>query len=531
MADASGIFFGTELEFESANGGFIDIHSIDESTFMMSYRTGSGILPGHARIGTVSGTTISVNQIYPFDEDSDVRGSSSLFSADKAIFTFRAGGSGGIGLSRIGSISGTTISYGPYADFNDGGTISISTQTILTDYKFVVVYRDSSDGGKGHARVGTVSGLTITYGNEFEYNVGNSNFKDIITTLDNNRIIIFYRDPSDSYYGKSVVGTVSGTTITFDSPVAFNPTSSVSDLSSYYVSTDKVIISYHSGGDSYTYCKIASISGTDITFGSGVSPVPSTILLTPTITRVDVDRFVCSYADSSDSSHGTSKIGTISGNVITFEPNDGDEFFSDGLCDSISSNTLSPTKLLIVYRDKVVGSTGEIVLGSIPSVTYDMTGSGNLFTKGHLNSSISGNLYTYGRMIDSGHTRLYIRGIIMAPAQTLDQTKSIDWLLRTPDYNPQIIGTFETLANIVTMQVFDSDTILISLSDSNCYAIGDTGRWGWSTANLPSIRGNPRFYSYVMTSDAGETFGGQFILDVPEKAKWIHPDNFEDFIV
>lgn len=112
--------------------------------------------------------------------------------------------------------------------------------------------------------------------------------------------------------------------------------------------------------------------------------------------------------------------------------------------------------------------------------------------------------------------------------------RSLDWLLKTADHHPQIIGTFNVVASGVTIEVWDitdGQNTLTSIASDNCYAIGDTGRWGWSTMYLPVSQGHAKHYFYLMTSDTSETFGGQFIMDMPESSKWIHPGTQSDFLV
>ena len=112
--------------------------------------------------------------------------------------------------------------------------------------------------------------------------------------------------------------------------------------------------------------------------------------------------------------------------------------------------------------------------------------------------------------------------------------RPLDWLLKTSDHNPQIIGTFVTTVSGVNIAVWDvtngANTAMV-IPNSGCYAIGNTGRWGWSTSNLPTTQHDARQYFYVMTSDLSTTFDGQFMLDVPEGARWIHPNDMEDYIV
>ena len=173
------------------------------------------------------------------------------------------------------------------------------------------------------------------------------------------------------------------------------------------------------------------------------------------------------------------------------------------------------------------------------------TGSSNIFVHGYDSLAASGNLFTLAPPPDIYDTRpLYMRspepetnGINMFVCGRVSSTWTIapriDWLLKTQDYNPQIIGLLDSLASGVNIEVWDitgGDNTVISLTSSVCYAIGTTSRWGWSTANLPVYRGYKKHYFYKMTSNLGDTFEGQFLLDVPEHARWIHPANQSEYI-
>lgn len=58
------------------------------------------------------------------------------------------------------------------------------------------------------------------------------------------------------------------------------------------------------------------------------------------------------------------------------------------------------------------------------------------------------------------------------------------------------------------------------VADGGCYPIGNTGRWGWSTANLPG--GTKRGWHFVFrmaTSGGAQTFTGEFLLRFPESER------------
>ena len=85
-----------------------------------------------------------------------------------------------------------------------------------SNQKVVIAYRDYNNNYYGTAIVGTVSGTSISFGSSAVFA---SAVVSVSATFDstNNKIVIAYKDGSNSDYGTAVVGTVSGTSISFDS--------------------------------------------------------------------------------------------------------------------------------------------------------------------------------------------------------------------------------------------------------------------------------------------------------------------------
>ena len=112
---------------------------------------------------------------------------------------------------------------------------------------------------------------------------------------------------------------------------------------------------------------------------------------------------------------------------------------------------------------------------------------------------------------------------------------TIDKLFRTHDYYPQIIGILDIAASGVTIQIWDvtgGDNTQVNLIDNVCYSIGTTARWGWSTFNLPHHDNRKRHYFYRMTSNIiDDIFEGQFFINIPENANWIHPSNMNEYLL
>ncbi len=167
-----------------------------------------------------------------------------------------------------------------------------------------------------------------------------------------------------------------------------------------------------------------------------------------------------------------------------------------------------------------------IDIGSIQKIGMDI--GGIQAASGPESLSASGDLFIEGHIDVSGSTpSLFIRGIDATAARPLD------WLLRTSDHYPQIIGTIDgaTSANIQLWEITDGQNTPVSVMSSGCYQIGNTGRWAWSTSGLPVHTTYQQQYFYMMIADNSETFTGQFFLELPEKAKWIYPNNLTEYLI
>ena len=89
--------------------------------------------------------------------------------------------------------------------------------------KFVVLYQDAGNQGKITAKVGTVSGTTVSFGNSTAFsNAFAAGPLSAGYDSTSGKIIVAYRDGGNSDYGTAAVGTVSGTGISFGTPVVFN---------------------------------------------------------------------------------------------------------------------------------------------------------------------------------------------------------------------------------------------------------------------------------------------------------------------
>ena len=136
--------------------------------------------------------------------------------------TLKLGSSNLTAENFVGITNGVVVSnpqsVGSEAVFESAGVEDISSAYDSNAQKVVFAYTDAANNNYGTAVVGTVSGTSISFGTPvvFEAAIGITN--SIVFDSNSNKVVISYKDGGNSYNGTSIVGTVSGTTISFGSP-------------------------------------------------------------------------------------------------------------------------------------------------------------------------------------------------------------------------------------------------------------------------------------------------------------------------
>ena len=147
-------------------------------------------------------------------------------------------------------MSGTSISFGTAAAYNSSSVSGISVAYDVNAQKIVIAYKDTASGlNEGMAVVGTVSGTSISFGTPAEFDA-RSNFASAAYDATAQKVVIAYEDADGSDYGKVVVCTISGTSITFSTPYTFESASTESVAAAYNSSAGKVVIGYRDVGNS-----------------------------------------------------------------------------------------------------------------------------------------------------------------------------------------------------------------------------------------------------------------------------------------
>jgi hypothetical protein len=172
----------------------------------------------------------------------------------------------------VGGGFSTEISYGTPGTFNSSESSYTSVAVDPNDSnKFVVAYKDDGNSNYGTVVIGTISGTTISFGSEYIFLSGRALavFVDYSPHV-SNQILISYSDSAAGWYGKAIVGTVSGTSVSFGTSYTYQSNSSGGGNHYYdpHTSGKFALTSYKVDGWYRSSVWIGSISGTTISFGS-----------------------------------------------------------------------------------------------------------------------------------------------------------------------------------------------------------------------------------------------------------------------
>ena len=377
--------------------------------FVVAYG-GDSETTGKAVVGTVSGTSISFGTEVQFNAGYTTFPSISFDpnTANKFIIAFSDGGNSYYGKVVVGTVSGTSLSFGSEIVFNSATTIQITASfDPNTANKFVVAYRDGGNSSYGTARVGTVSGTSISYGSEIVYNSASSNNNSIAFDPNTaNKFVVSYLDSN----GAAIVGTISGTSISFGTEVVFNSGNTGFGTTFFDPNTaGKFVIAYQdTGNSSYGTAIVGTVSGTSISFGSEVVfNAANTELTVVAFDPSNAGKLAITYADYGNSQYGTVIVGTVSGTSISFGTA---IVYNAGAVakQSISFDSNVSGKFVIAYKDGGNNSYGTSILGNIAITSTNLTTTNFVgITDQAIASGASGSVVVQGG-VGAGQTSLTI---------------------------------------------------------------------------------------------------------------------------
>ena len=224
-----------------------------------------------SRVGTISGTNISWgSRVEVFGADSNnFRCQRLLFDPtnSKVIALYRGGGANNP-RARVGTVSGTSISWGTESAMNNVESDQMDL-TYDPDTQRIIAISKAQSGSEASCHVGTVSGTDITWGANNSIDAGQpSYYPTVAYDTTNNKVVIQYE--TNSNVTKYKVGTVTGgstNTISWSS-AGDVVTSDVNNQEIFFDAFSERLVSFYRDNSADVYVKSGSLSGSTITWGN-----------------------------------------------------------------------------------------------------------------------------------------------------------------------------------------------------------------------------------------------------------------------
>lgn len=221
-------------------------------------------------------------------------------------------------LNSDGTVSvadGGTASAGSPVEFESGALLGMPASCYdSANGVMVFAFSDDADSDKGKAVVGTITAGVISFGSTATFEAGITKYISCCYDSTNGKVVICYQDDDDSDYGKAIVGTVSGTNITFGTAANFSEAATTHTGCAFDEANGKVAIFYTVGGAGT--CKVGTVSGTDISFGAAATLKAAAVEYPNPCYDPDYEKVVVAF-EVSDVPYIS--IGDIDGTDISFQ--------------------------------------------------------------------------------------------------------------------------------------------------------------------------------------------------------------------
>ena len=299
---------------------------------------------------------------------------------DKTVFFFRDSGASNYGKAIVGTVSGTTISFSGATEYTfESGTVGELAAVYDSNIdRIVVVYENASNYTE--AKVVTVSGNTLSFSGAS--GIGSTtNYEDNSVCFDSssNKIIFAASSQTNSGYGHARVLTATTSSVSSGTVVTFVSSSVRLGQAVYDANANKTVIAYNRSG---ARAVVGTVSGTDITFGSEatVSTAGSNSYNVAAAYDSDNNKVVVAYRTGLSANDGNANVGTVSGTDITF--GSAVQYFSTSADHTAIVYDATAKKMVIAFADG--NSNGKLVEGTVSGDSISFT-SATTYQSGSVN--------------------------------------------------------------------------------------------------------------------------------------------------
>ena len=296
---------------------------------------------------------------------------------DKVVVAYRDATTG-YGTAVVGTISGTSTSWGTPVTFVSG-TISYTDCCFDSgNGKVFIAYRNS--GNQGWAVVGTVSSTSISYGTAARFEGGGAGKANYIHTVYDSTegvVVVGYYD-SAANYSRASVNTISGTSFSTGTPVNIWSPGDIVLGAAYDSSAERVLFCYQTSGNIMRLI-VGDVSSTSIAFNG--SEYNTTILTNANahLSYDPVQNKTLLYFNDSTANDGKVGSCTITGDAVTVGTLVANSGASEGSINAVY-NAQSATHVLVWYNsggkvtDATISGTSVTLSGTITTFFSDYIG-------------------------------------------------------------------------------------------------------------------------------------------------------------
>ena len=382
------ISFGTPVVFESAYTASVSaIYDTNAQKIVIYYRDLGNNQYGTAIVGTVSGTSISFGSANTFYSSGYCSEIAAVYDANaqKSVVAYQAGNDSAHGYAIVGTVSGTSISFGSQTEFENAVVSDIGISFDSSANKVVIAYRDHGNSNYGTAIVGTVSSTSISFGSAAVFETSAIQYTKNVYDSGNNKTNIFYMDGGDSDKGKAVIGTVSGTSISFTTPETFYDAAGINALSAVYDSNAAKSVIGIRGASAYGLAIPITSDGSSFTIGSSTTITTNAYgTFAASVFDSNEKKVIFAYQDGDDSDKGKAQVYNAPAPNITSENYIGmsrgvavqtgsadsvgsETEFVSNMGNEISAGVYDPdsSKVVLAYADQGNSIRGTAVVGTV----------------------------------------------------------------------------------------------------------------------------------------------------------------------
>jgi len=365
------------------------VYNSNTDRVIIAYKNPNNSSYGTAVVGSISGSTITFGTPVVFASDTiNYTAIETEPSSNHVVIAYQFTSSYGYAI--VGAVSGTSISFGSAAFFEPYVTQWVAMGYDSTNNKYIIAYRgNGSSNGYGSAVVGTRSGTSISFGTVVYFQSSQCRFFAVSHDVASGKNLICFEDETNSNDGKAVVGTVSGTSISFGSTVTFETESAYRKSLKYSSASSKHLLVYVAfiGGVGSTIGTIATVSGTSVSFSTKTTVVSVSGGYVWLTYITDNDNFVLVHNNGSTVNVKTIAIST--GNVVSGSAT---LIASENALDNVITYNSSDNSTIISYA--VSGSNAARAVVYAPASTNSANFIG--ITSEAISSAATGAVNVYG---------------------------------------------------------------------------------------------------------------------------------------